>query len=66
MQIITIISSNIVVFNNNLPPASAAQVIEILCQLSKHANQLSYVQAMLKVMKKSRQFKFCGGCPPPM
>ena len=54
-QIITIVSSIVAVCNDNFPPAGVAQGMEILHELSDHANKLSEVQSLPEVTKDSRQ-----------
>lgn len=54
-QIITIVSSIVAVCNGNFPPASAAEGMEIVGQLSEHANKLSEVQAQADLTKETRQ-----------
>ncbi|THH02281.1 hypothetical protein EW026_g544 [Hermanssonia centrifuga] len=54
-QIITIVSSIVAVSKDSLPPDSAEQGVDILQELSEHANKLSEVQALPEVTKESRQ-----------
>lgn len=54
-QIITIVSSIVAVCKDCLPSTAEAKGMDILQELSDHANKLSEVQNMRDVTKESRQ-----------